>query len=612
MKRTILLIAALISLAASANANPVSTATARDVAIHFWNTYRPAETNRADKVSEITFDELSHLHIFDVDGTGFVIVAGDDCVAPVLAYSFRNLFPSELNPELGYWVRGYESQIATAVKLGAQSSDKVAAQWHQMLYTDVPETPKSLVNVPAMLTTEWNQSAPYNHFCPVDTVLGGRAVVGCVATAMAQIMKYWNFPSFGEGSHTYQPVSWWGTPHYPTLTADFGHTTYLWQYMPDRAENFSPQHQRDAVATLSFHCGVAVEMMYGLSEQGGSAAYSGCGHWTSHCASNAFWQYFKYDTSLFYAERDAYNDSIWLGFIDEQLAQGRPIYYDGSDHSGGHAFVLDGSDNQNRYHFNMGWAGYGDGFYSINNIAPGSGGTGGNATYTFNDDQGAIFGIRPSFVEVFDTVDYFDSICSDSQYIDFHEYHLHVATMDTLLRHLDTIFNYHLKIIGQKNIMLDPNIPGKDPKMVKYCPATGYTFPECEDTRDGHMFMGWCHSPLGEDTIYQPGQHINLNVNRSFTALWLDTTFYAGIGEVDEEAIKLWPNPTTEELSVSLPFHTATLTVLDALGRTILREDYPNVMGGMAKIDLSNLPAGLYTLLIRTDHGTYNRQIIKL
>ena len=589
---------------------------------NFWAAHRPANLRADVSPKALTFPELDQLYIFDMEGLGFVIVAADDRVMPVLAYSFDDPFPSTLNRDLAYWLHGYNDQIVAMLKDdNYPRRENILHAWEQLTLAGVltdgdpdaeadnADSSSNLVAVPAMLQTKWDQGDPYNTLCPYDSTRQARTVVGCVATAMAQILKYWNYPSFGQDTHSYQPQSMWHSNGIPRQFADFGQTTYLWQFMPKRLTLTSTEYQINAVSTLSYHCGVAVDMMYGVSADGGSGAYSSCGPWSSACATDAFVRYFKYDSSLYYAERYHYSEDEWCNIINQNLALGQPMYYDGSDSTGGHAFVLDGSDLEGRYHFNWGWDGYGNGFYTINNLAPGAGGAGGNATYTFNSGQGVIFGIRPAMVETFDTVDYYDSICSQSQYRYFHEYKLRAVAMDTLLRHLDTIFNYHLKIIGQKQVFLNSNLPGNEPKVVRYCPATGFTFPACTFDNPGGLFIGWCSKANGDDTIYAPGQTVNINKNTAYFALWLDDV---SIDEVSEDMVQLWPNPSTGEVNITLPFHNASISVIDAVGRTVLREDYPNMMGGTAKITLNDLPAGTYTVQIRASTGIYNRRIIKL
>ena len=613
MKKTVLFITAVLILATSAFAEPVSTAFASRVAANFWAAHRPAGVPANITPKSLEFSNLNQLHIFDMEGKGFVIVAADDRVQPILAYSFSNPFPNSLNPNIAYWLQGYNDQIEEAVSNDYRQRESTLQEWGSLILKDVVSksddaTTTDLTAVPVMLTTQWDQSDPYNILCPYDSVYHGRTVVGCVATAMAQVMKYWNYPTYGEDTHSYQPYSLRHNGSAPTLFADFAHTTYLWDLMPKRLESFSFSYEKEAVATISYHCGVAVDMMYGTSSVGGSGAYSECGYWASACATEAFKRYFKYDTSLYHANRYSYSESEWCALIDENLALGQPMYYSGSDSTGGHAFVLDGSDIEHRYHFNWGWSGYGDGFYAINNLAPGpNGGAGGNATYTFNQSQGAIFGIRPGQVETFDTVDYYDSICSDSRYIKFREYNLRVAEMDTLLRHLDTVFNYHLKIIDQQRMFLNSNITNVSPRVYNFCPATGYTFPECPFNKEGSTFVGWSHSRTGDDTIYYPGQTVFPQRSTSYFALWLGGV---GIDEADGDNLQVSPTVTESDINLSLTGeYDATVTIVDSYGRVVIQK---NIVAREAKISLSRLPAGVYNVIVTTQGGNYKTRIIKL
>lgn len=614
MKKTVLFITAVFILATSAFAHPVTATMASHVAATFWAQHCPGNVKAEVSPKALSFPELDQLHIFDMEGLGFVIVPADDRVMPVLAYSFDNPFPSSLNRDIAYWLHGYNDQIAEAVKNDYPQRESLLQQWGKLFLADLiygksantkSDSTSDLTAVPEMLETQWDQGEPYNMYCPYDSVRHGRTVVGCVATAMAQIMKYWNYPSYGQDTHSYVPFS---SSRLPRQSVDFGNTTYLWQFMPDRLENFSMTYEKDAVATISYHCGVAVDMMYGTSSVGGSGAYSECGYWTSACATEAFKLYFKYDTALYHANRYSYNEASWCALIDENLALGQPMYYSGSDSTGGHAFVLDGSDIEHRYHFNWGWSGYGDGFYTINNLAPGpNGGAGGNATYTFNQSQGAIFGIRPGQVETFDTVDYHDSICSDSRYIKFREYNLRVAEMDTLLRHLDTVFNYHLKIIDQQRMFLNSNITNVSPRVYNFCPATGYTFPECPFNKEGSTFVGWSHSRTGDDTIYYPGQTVFPQRSTSYFALWLGGV---GIDEADGDNLQVSPTVTESDINLSLTGeYDATVTIVDSYGRVVIQKD---IVAREAKISLSRLPAGVYNVIVTTQGGNYKTRIIKL
>jgi len=588
---------------------PVSETIARSVAVNFWNTYRPQDVKTVTTLQTLSFSELQHQYVFANGEEGFVIVAADDRVRPVLGYSFDSPFPTRLHAELRFWLNGYEKQIAAVCESAATAADP---RWNTLLTGEVPPTPLTLQNVPVLCATKWNQTDPYNQMCPYDSVRNDRAVVGCVATAMAQVMKYWNHPSCGTGSHTYTHLAMDYTTSYGELSADFANTTYLWQLMPNNVIISTSTEKARALATLSYHCGVAVEMMYGTHSMGGSGAYSSCGYWASACAEHAFYEYFKYDTTLRYRVRDHFSDSAWLAMIDEDLANGRPMYYDGSDSTGGHAFVLDGSNLDTCYHFNWGWGGYGNGFYAMNNLAPGSGGAGGNATYTFNYDQGAIFGIQP-VPEVFDTVEVYDTICSNYTSYSMYEYTLPVAECDTHLRHLDTIFILHLRTVLSNMVTFSSNTGGfGQTESHEYCYVDGVVMPECGFTKNGYHFIGWSLQKNGTpDTLYQAGDLVYLNANITLYARWQKDS-EVPIIMVENDVINLWPNPTTGVFFVSLDEgECAEILVIDASGRTLLREIRTLGTDEVVKISISDLPDGSYTVQVRTSVGVYNRRVIK-
>lgn len=602
MKKTLLLIAAFFTFAATAIAQTVSTELAQTVATRFWNSYRPVDVKPATSVTALPFSELQHLHIFDVNnGEGFIIVSGDQRVRPILAYSFSTPASENLNSEVGYWLHGYEAQIAEVAKSDMPLQESSLQQWGGLILSCNDEPVGSLQAIPALMTTRWNQTNPYNTLCPYDSANHLRTVVGCVATAMAQIMRYWSYPAYGQGSHTYHS-------RLGEISADFESTSYLWHIMPNVCNEFSQEAQITATATISSHCGVAVDMMYGPS----SGAYSKCGPWSDRCAVSAFVDNFKYDSTIAFNNRDDIDDASWIAILDNELVNRRPVYYHGSDSTGGHAFVLDGSDLEGRYHFNWGWGGSYDGFYTVDNLAPGSGGAGGNATYTFNQGQGIIYNIKPAFVEVFDTVDYQDSICENTQYVQFRDYNLlvyNVANRDTLLHHLDTVFRYHLKVIQKKKLYLNPN-NGEEALMKTYCPADGYTFPECTFSKRNCMFTGWCRNREGNNIIYQPGETAYFNNSPTFYALWIDTTAAVEIDTPKEEEISVWPTMTSEHVNISMTdAETFTITVIDNWGRVVIQKES---VGRKAKISVASLPAGTYTIQIIAKGTIYKSRIIKL
>lgn len=592
---------------ATVKAATVDVNATRHVAAAFWNTNRPAEVKAIDENALFLRDcgDLPHMHIYSVQGTGFVIVSATNAAVPILAYSFDSPFPEEIHPSLRYMLNGYESQLRYADSLGLTPSFEVQDAWDALAKPTGKAAGAKATAIAPMVTTRWDQGSPYNKFCPYDSVSHVKTVVGCVATAMAQIIRFWKHPSCGTGSHSYLPEQR-TQGAIDTLTADFENTTYIYAYMPNSVmADFSPVREINAVATLSYHCGVAVDMMYGSS----SGAYTSCGYWSDACAVSAFVDYFKYDPDLQYAERYNYSDSAWREKIETDIAAGRPIYYSGRDQDGGHAFILDGMDQQRRYHFNFGWGGYGDGYFNLSNIAPISSGTGSNPTNTFNYSQSAIFNLKP-IPTVLDTVDVYDTVCYDATSYAFYEYTINNPTTSVHdLVHLDTVYRLHLYKAQRRYAYLNPNGGTGVEVTHPFCYVNGLVFPECSFVKDGYTFVGWCTSASGNDVVYHPGDTLATRRNIFLYAIWQQTL---DVSDAETLPLNLWPNPTTGDINIlASDLQGATIEIFDATGRTVLRTDNLQTLGGTVQISLHALPVGAYTMRIATANGLYNQRIIK-
>lgn len=387
MKKT--LFALLFSLAClSVMAGPVNSKTAGNVATNFWNAHRnsdvPAITSPMRQI-DIPFDGM---YVFAAPTTGFVIVAADDCVQPILAYSFDSPASTELNPEVRYWLSTYQEQIDYLRRVDAVASEEVSGQW-QKYSSAVAGEPMPLAMVPALMSTTWDQSPYYNKFCPYDSTEHARTVAGCVATAVAQVMKYWNHPAQGTGSHSY-------TTPYGTLSANFGNTTYNWSLMPTALGSTSTTAQDNAVATLMYHVGVAIEMDYGTDASGAQLTNFGYSYSSYPSAQDALSMFFGYDNNIQARYRNNTSDSNWKNYIVTELNAMRPVLYAGFDSGSGHCFVCDGCNTaETRFHFNWGWSGYYNGYYTLDNLALGGGGTGSTSSYTFNLNQQILTGVQP-------------------------------------------------------------------------------------------------------------------------------------------------------------------------------------------------------------------------
>ncbi|HZK08069.1 MAG TPA: C10 family peptidase [Bacteroidales bacterium] len=353
---------------------PVSLEKAQTVAINFLKVDAKSSTLSLVYTRKSSFYVFSHAN-------GFVIIAADDRVEPILGYSTESTF---LVPENNTdtivgnnfwgWMRNYEAQIAYVVENNISATEEITASW-QLLIDGNSQNPKGGVGystVDPLLTTTWNQTWPYNAMCPANpSGPGGHVYTGCVATAMAQILKYHNYPDQGLGSYGYT----WGS--YPYSGADFGATTYNWTNMPDNITSLN-----NDVATIMYHAAVSVGSMWGPGSTG--VGYSS----DQDPMTRAFLNYFKmaYST-ISYVEKSAYTDDQWNTLIQGELLESRPVYYRG-DGVGSHAFVCDGVDDANMYHFNFGWGGAYNGYYTVASINPGG--------YNFTSNQDAIIGIQPN------------------------------------------------------------------------------------------------------------------------------------------------------------------------------------------------------------------------
>ena len=383
--RRLSLLALLVLFTLPIFAKHVDVDNAKVVASTFW-TQNVGKLTRAPFSDVTSQTEFTNFYIFNTSD-GFVIVSADDIATPILGYSENGAFSPENIPVNMYeWLQGYENEIQMGIENGVSASAEIAADWEK-LSSGQGLSPKRSRSVNALVQTRWNQGSPYNNLCPYDSGEDERTVTGCVATAMAQIMKYWNYPTQGNGSVTYNATG------YGNQTANFGNTTYDWNNMLNTYSNSATSAQKNAVATLMYHCGVAVHMSYGVSSTGGSGAVTvGSSNGTAEYAMK---NYFLYKNTLAGRYRSSYSDTNWKNMMYTDLDAGRPIIYTGRGDGGGHCFICDGYNNSNQFHFNWGWGGYCDGFYAINSLEPGTGGIGsGNGTY--NESQSAIFGIEPN------------------------------------------------------------------------------------------------------------------------------------------------------------------------------------------------------------------------
>ncbi len=330
--------------------------------------------------------EIVYLYIFNfTKGKGFIIVSGDDNAEPVLGYSKRDNYNNiNLSPSLQYWLDGYKQQIKYITENKVTASEKIKQKWDNLIKgTYFLDKSNKKSSVEPLILTKWNQSPYYNNLCPLalppyyNNPL--KCVTGCVATAMSQIMKYWNFPTHGIGSHGYTH------PSYGYLSADFENATYDYANMPDSLSEFSSPEEVEAIATLVYHCGVSVDMDYGMSVSGAWVIYDD----NPVCAETSYKTYFSYDSKTIQGlKRVNYTDTDWKDILKNELDNKRPIQYAGWG-SGGHTWICVGYDVNDKFYMDWGDGGANNGYFHMDSLSPGNGSN-------FNSRQEALIGIQPS------------------------------------------------------------------------------------------------------------------------------------------------------------------------------------------------------------------------
>lgn len=307
---------------------------------------------------------------------GFTIVSGDDRMPEVVGYSAQGTYdPDHLPANYVGFMKAYQETVEALLKGDAQVSGGLAEarQWRA-------ERASSAAVAPLLGGIKWNQMAPYNNMCPSYNGTN-RAVTGCVATAMAQVMMYYQYPKELKATIKAYTAKSYGI-QIPEISSG---ATYDWDNMlPDYSKSDYNSAQADAVAKLMYHCGAAVKMNYGPS--------SGANVTPIILAT-----YFGYDADLMQdLTRTVFTLQQWMTLIDNELKAKRPILYSGQASDGGHEFVCDGSDGNGLYHINWGWGGYQDGYFDLTILQPTKGGAGsGSAVDGYNRDCSMIIGIAP-------------------------------------------------------------------------------------------------------------------------------------------------------------------------------------------------------------------------
>lgn len=306
-------------------------------------------------------------YVFNTGGNT-VFTSADDIAAPILGYTESEVTDmNQIPPAMAYMLDTYAREIEWAKSNGVQTvySTNRANDW---------------LEIAPLVTTKWDQDSPYNDLCPLKN--GKQTYTGCVATAMAQAMGYYQYPSVGRGTVSYE----WNQQ---TLSADLSESPILWsEILPVYSKEVpGTAAQRSAIASFMKDCGYALHMEYGGIEDNGSSAQT-------YDIPHVLIDNYDYDKGVRHERHVFYSQSDWETLIYDELAALRPIVYSGQGENGGHAFICDGYQGEGLFHINWGWSGSSDGYFLLTALDPYSLGAGGGSG-GFNYDQQAVLGIHP-------------------------------------------------------------------------------------------------------------------------------------------------------------------------------------------------------------------------
>ncbi len=663
MKKTLLFIAVFALTVGKIFAGPVDAQRAQQLGQRFLN----AQLNLVH--TSATRNAVDY-YAFNANGNnGFVIVAGDDRVKPILAYSTTGSFdPNNVSDGFEFTLNTFCREIQYIRDNNLEATDDITAEWESVAATGfIKQGRSNRAVVGPICETIWNQNWPYNSQCPEDEEgSGGRVYAGCVATAMGQVMKFYNWPPVGTGSYTYYPEG------YEQQTANFGETEYHFELMPNALDSLSTEEDYFYIAQFLHHCGISVDMQYSGS---GSGAYS-------DDVPDALRNYFRFNcddhiTNDNWWAGGGYTNEEWIQMLkDGGLDENIPLYYSGQDDNwqGGHAFVCDGYDENDYFHFNWGWSGKDDAWCPIGAV---------NTTkYAFNTLSGFTGHIipnspeylnRPEAITDFDVVENDDMTSVSISWTnpennlngeplgDFTVYVyrdgevifqtegvkgsrlvINDMNLDAGLYQYSIIaenefgFNkraYAKILVGDKCDIVfeltDEGGNGWKGAAISVTNENGQRIAiiTMEEGSEQTIVMpllkgnlnfiwnhGWYHNSEGYDTDYECAFVIkNTDDEILYTSGELSDGIFltydnqcehTSVAEVSENNVSLYPNPTDGIVNIEST-GTMTISVMNMLGQKV----FETTATDNANIDLSGFESGIYMVRIETENGIKTEKV---
>ena len=570
MKKIFLLIIILTLLITNGFSQFVSGTDASIVGINFVSSMKQefipekmnTEISKYLKVTDSKGEEL--IHIYNFKNGGFVMVSADERVAPILAYSFETSFDLEnIAPATKEWLSIYTTAIEEVRENNYEASDEIMDMWERFYNNSFNKIETKGVN--KLLTTRWNQNYPYNYFCPLHPAgPGGRVYAGCVATAMAQVMKYYDYPETGRFTYQY----FWGD----YIEIDFGATTYRWDEMTNSINTLS----RDAIAELIFHCGVSVDMDYD---------YTGSGS-TIQRVFFALKQFFKYRSGMELVEMFKYELDEWQYLLIQDLDRGKPIIYRGNSNQGdGHAYVVDGYQGTSFFHFNWGWGGSADGFFYLEIINP---------LTLFPHNQGALVNVDPYYADYCGSITYrqpawtFDDGSGPNLYFNNTNCEWLIAPEVDEFDYIKLSFNRLNLLEGDTLKIFNGN--NKNTDIIGS--FTGNFIPSDLHIESNEILITFESSDSGQSTGWEI----------SYETIVLNACSISG------DKLEIFPNPTQNVIYVKTGTEIiSNVSIIDINGRVLKTE----IGKQNISIDISNVSAGLYFIVVENENYKSTKRIVK-
>ena len=348
--------------------SPINEQTAVTIGENFFYSKNIREDNgySYSSVNLLNHNNEDIFYIINLEPSGFILVAADDLIMPILAFSFENNFKMDTFPtNIDYMFDLYTEELLTQRTTNEQDS-QIRQAWDKFA-SEVEYEPQTR-NVGPLIQARFDQGTGWNNMCPEDSDgPGGNVLVGCVAVSMAQIMHYWSYPEVGYGSHGYTHGQ------YGYQFANYGNAYYDYTNMPNTYATTETQE-------LLYHCGVAVNMGYGVDGSGANVFGNG------NTSQRAMREYFLFKNSLDDVYPGSYSTSQYRALLQNELNLNRPIIYVGYSDDGGHAWNIDGY-NGDYFHNNWGWGGSQNGYFLLSSLNG------------FNSGQGALIQLEPQSLD---------------------------------------------------------------------------------------------------------------------------------------------------------------------------------------------------------------------